>query len=246
MNLSSRCQVFAHSDLVGSSAAQWVAEVVTGKPDAVLGLPTGATPLGMYAELVRLHRTGQLDFSRVVSFNLDEYVGLPDQHPASYHSYMHHNFFDLIHQAQDRFHILAGMAQDLSQECQRYEQLIRDCGGLDLVILGIGQDGHIAFNEPPSSFDSRTRVVELDSSTRLANAAYFPPGSDLPRFALTMGIATIMEARMIMLLATGASKAEVLKRALTEKPTSNLPASILQTHPNVTVLCDQAAARLLL
>ena len=242
MSKTWRLEILESSQLVGLRAAQQVSQLVIREPKAVLGLPTGATPLGMYAELVRMHRDGQLDFSQVISFNLDEYVGLPDLHPASYHSYMHANFFDLIHQAEDRFHILSGTAADLALECQRYEQLIAECGGLDLVILGIGQDGHIAFNEPPSDFDSRTRVVELDSSTRVANAPYFADGQEPPRFALTMGLATMMEATSIMLLVTGASKAEVLRRALLEPPSPELPASVLQNHPDVRILCDPAAA----
>ena len=215
---------------VTREAARLVAEALRAKPNLVLGLPTGDTPLKMYAELK------DLDFSQARCFNLDEYVGLPEDHPASYHTYMRENLPRAQSQVPD------GNAPDLEQACRDYETAILNAGGLDLVVLGLGLDGHIAFNEPPSSLASRTRPVRLASSTRRANANHFAADQALPQMALTMGVGTILEARAILLLATGAGKADILARAVEGPLAAMVPATALQMHPQTTILCDEAAA----
>lgn len=223
-------------------AAAHVAALLRRKPNAVLGLATGSTPVGLYQELVRLHRQEGLDFSRVTTFNLDEYWGLPDDHPASYHRFMQENLFGLVNLRPENTHIPSGTAENMEAECERYEEAIRRAGGIDLQILGIGQNGHIGFNEPGTPFTSRTRVVDLTEDTRRANARFFPSLEEVPRRAVTMGIATIMEAREILLLASGKEKAAALAAAVEGEVTPEVPASVLQTHPRVTVLADRAAA----
>jgi glucosamine-6-phosphate deaminase len=217
-------------------AAQIVADVVRLKPDLTLCLPTGNTPLGMYEELVRRHREESLDFSRVRTFNLDEYIGLGPEHPGSYRTYMRLHFFDHVNAAEENIHI------PNEAESDSYEDAIREAGGLDLLIVGIGANGHIAFNEPGSSFTSRTRVVTLAPET-LANARrHFDNEAEIPRTAVTVGIRTILDAHQILLLASGSDKADVTERALREPVSESLPASALQLHPNVLAILDEAAA----
>lgn len=215
-------------------AAGIIADAVQARPDLVLGLPTGGTPLGMYEELVRRHRDEGLDFSRVRTFNLDEYSGLGAHHPKSYHAYMHAYFFDHVNVARESVHI--------PNAVPGYEEAIRKEGGIDLLIVGIGINGHIAFNEPGSSFKSRTREVELLPETRLSARKHFENASDVPQRAVTVGIATILEARRIVLIATGSAKADAVRRALKEPPAEAVPASALQFHSDVTVILDEAAA----
>src|SRR5438874_7099029 len=193
---------------LSEEAAALVARAVRAKPDVTLGLPTGSTPLGMYEELIRKHRHEELDFSRVRTFNLDEYLGLAPDDPQSYHAYMHARFFDHMNIAVENTRIPDGSpGVDADAECGRYEDEIRNVGGIDLLIVGIGSNGHIAFNEPGSSFESRTRVVTLAQET-IANARRkFTDEAEVPGTAITMGIATIFEARLIVLLAAGAAKA---------------------------------------
>ncbi|MBE3577223.1 MAG: glucosamine-6-phosphate deaminase [Limnochordales bacterium] len=223
-------------------AANRVADLIRRKPNAVLGLATGSTPLGLYEELVRRHREEGLDFSQVTTFNLDEYLGLPPDHPASYHYFMRENLFAHINVRPGAVHIPSGVAADIEQECIRYEEAIRQAGGIDLQILGIGRNGHIGFNEPGTPFDSRTHVVDLAEDTRRANARFFNSIDEVPRRAVTMGIATIMEAREILLLASGPEKAWAVARTLEGEVTPEVPASVLQRHPRVFVVADRGAA----
>ena len=222
-----------------------IAEAVRSKPDIVLGLATGGTPLGCYRELIRMHREEGLSFSRVTTFNLDEYVGLPPSHPQSYHYYMFHNLFDHVDVRRENVHIPDGMAEDLDEECRRYEEAIKEAGGIDLQLLGIGRNGHIGFNEPGSPFDSRTRVVKLSEQTRKDNARFFNSIDEVPTHAITMGIGTIMEARRIILIASGEAKAEAIAKAVKGPKTVDVPASALQDHPDCLFIIDKEAASLL-
>jgi glucosamine-6-phosphate deaminase len=223
-------------------AAKFVAREIRSKPDAVLGLATGSTPLALYRELIRMHREEGLDFSRVRSFNLDEYLGLGPEHPASYRAFMRENLFQHINIRAENTHIPDGLAGDVPRHCEAYEEAIRAAGGIDLQILGIGSDGHIGFNEPSSSLASRTRIKTLTPRTRADNARFFSEGESVPHHVITMGIGTILEARRILLLGFGASKADALAAAI-EGPLSPLvPASALHLHPRTHVLLDEAAA----
>ncbi len=224
------------------AAARVIAQIVRGKPDAVLGLATGGTPLALYRELARMHREEQLDFSRVTTFNLDEYVGLHADHPASYHSFMHGNFFHHVNIAPERIHIPDGMAEDVPAYCRAYEEAIRSAGGIDAQVLGIGGDGHIGFNEPSSSLASRTRIKTLTPQTRRDNARYFGGEGEVPQHVITMGVGTIMDARQVVLLAFGKNKARAVAEAAEGPVTASVPASILQMHPVAKMLLDEPAA----
>jgi glucosamine-6-phosphate deaminase len=221
-----------------SIAARIMARLLREKPNAVLGLATGSTPLPLYRELVAM----KLDWRRVTTFNLDEYVGLSPAHPASYHSFMHENLFRHINIPEKNIHIPDGMTGNVTSFCKRYEQQIRDAGGLDLQLLGIGGDGHIGFNEPTSSLASRTRMKTLTERTRKDNARNFSGEAQAPHHVITMGIGTIMEARHCLLLAFGRKKARAIAGAVEGPVTAMNPASALQWHPNVTVCLDDAAA----
>ena len=225
------------------AAARVVARLVREKPDVVLGLATGSTPLPLYAELIRMHREEGLDFSAVTTFNLDEYVGLKKEHEQSYHSFMWQNFFSHININPDKINIPDGMTTDVPACCAAYEQAIINAGGIDLQILGIGSDGHIGFNEPTSSFASRTRIKTLTQETVADNARFFDGDeSKVPRHCITMGIGTIMAARSSIMLAFGEGKTEAIA-AMVEGPVAAMvPASILQHHPNAKVFIDDAAA----
>jgi glucosamine-6-phosphate deaminase len=220
---------------LSEEAAAIVVKSIRSKPTLTLGLPTGQTPLGMYDELVRKYQLEGFDFSGVSTFNLDEYIGLPAGDPRSYHAYMKSRLFDHVNLAPQNTHIPDG-SPAAAIGCERYEIMIRESGGLDLLILGIGVNGHIAFNEPGSSFKSRTRVVSLAPET-IEKA-----GKDMPHMAVTMGIGTIREATRILLLASGSSKAEIVGRALRGPITEALPASALQLHSDLVVIMDEAAA----
>lgn len=225
------------------TAARVVSSLVRAKPDGVLGLATGSTPLMLYRELVRMHREDGLDFSGVTTFNLDEYVGLGGDHPQSYHAFMWENLFDHVAVPRENVHIPDGMTRDIPAYCDAYEQAIRDAGGIDLQVLGIGSDGHIGFNEPTSSFASRTRIKTLTRQTVDDNARFF--GGDVakvPHHCITMGIGTIMDARRTLLLAFGSEKAKAIAAAVEGPVTSMVPASILQHHPHAMVFVDEAAA----
>lgn len=224
------------------TAARIIANQVIGQPDSVLGLATGGTPLGSYQELIRLHRAGQLDFSRVTTFNLDEYVGLGPQHAQSYHRFMFSNLFDAINIDPQRVHLPDGLASDLTEACADYERQIVEAGGIDLQLLGIGTDGHIAFNEPGSSLASRTRLKTLARQTVDDNARFFDHSDDVPRLAVTMGVGTILESRQCLLLATGENKAAAIRGAIEGPLTSQNTATALQLHPAAIVVLDQEAA----
>lgn len=212
---------------------------------AVLGLATGSTPLALYAELVRLHREEGLSFKNVISFNLDEYEGLKPEQPQSYRYYMQENLFAKIDIPLAQTHLPPGIATNLDQSCQAYEAAIRQAGGIDLQILGIGSTGHIGFNEPPSEVNSRTRRVHLDAATRKDNAIYFSSLDAVPHGAITMGVATILDARQVVLLAFGKNKAAIIQRSLQETPNANCPATWLQKHPACSFHLDPASAALL-
>jgi len=228
---------------LSQTAAELVLKAVRAKPGIKLGLPTGNTPLGMYEELVRRYRIEQLDFSQIQTFNLDEYVGLTNDHPKSYHRYMRRHFFDHVNLLPANIHIPEGSpGVDLDAEAVRYENQIRKAGGIDLLIVGVGANGHIAFNEPGSAFDSRTRAVDLAAET-IRNARQHFGNDPVPARAITMGVATILEAGRILLLASGVSKADAVERALHGPVSASVPASALRLHPRVIVLLDESAAR---
>ena len=224
------------------AAAREVAEVLNAKPNAVLGMATGSTPLGLYQELVRLHREEALDFSQVTTFNLDEYVGLGPDHEQSYHFFMHQNFFRHVNIPAQNIYIPSGTTSNYQAFCQWYEQRITECGGIDVQILGIGSDGHIAFNEPGSSLSSRTRLKTLAESTIDDNARFFEQRADVPIYAITMGVGTILEARRLILLANGEKKADAVAQAIEGPVTSMITASALQMHPSARAFLDQPAA----
>jgi glucosamine-6-phosphate deaminase len=226
---------------MSAAAARFVAARIRAKPDAVLLLPTGTTPLGMYGRLVELHAEEGLSFARATFFNLDEYLGLAPDHPASYHVYMEENFYKLVDANPARVHVPDGSAPDPEAECERYEAAIREAGGVDLCVLGIGRNGHIGFNEPGAPFGSRTRVVRLAESTRRVNAADFE-GNRAPEWAITVGMATVFEAREVLLLASGANKAGAVAAAVEGEISESVPASMLRRHPNTTFLLDREAA----
>jgi len=228
---------------VSREAARIVAGAIRSNPKTVLGLATGNTPLGLYNELIALHRAGTLDFSHVTSFNLDEYLGLPHFHPQSYHTFMRQNFFVHVNQPQQNIHIPDGMiSRDYESYCASYEACINSAGGIDLQILGIGRNGHIGFNEPTSSLASRTRLKALSRETVEDNRHLFSNESEMPKCAITMGIGTILESRRILLLASGRSKAAAVAKAIEGPITSSVSASALQMHADVTFIIDEEAA----
>jgi glucosamine-6-phosphate deaminase len=234
--------VYKTADQMAREAAREVADVLNAKPNAVLGMATGSTPLGLYRELVRLHQAGELDFSHVTTFNLDEYVGLPITHAQSYHHFMHENFFRHVNIQPGHIHIPSGTTNNYRAFCAWYEQRIVEAGGIDLQILGIGTDGHIGFNEPGSSLSSRTRLKTLARQTIDDNARFFARREDVPIYAITMGVGTIMEARKILLLATGGNKAGAVAAAVEGPVTAMITASALQHHADTRVHLDEAAA----
>lgn len=233
------------SEGVARWAAEHVASRIASAPAGrpfVLGLPTGSTPLGMYRRLIELNKAGRVSFADVVTFNMDEYVGLSPEHPQSYHRFMWDNFFSHIDINAKNVHILDGLASDLSAECAAYEKSIQKAGGVDLFIGGIGADGHIAFNEPGSSLASRTRVKTLTADTKIANGRFF--GGDpaqVPSRALTVGIGTIMDAREVMILATGQAKARALRHGIEGGLSHMWTISCLQLHPKALIVCDDDA-----
>ena len=236
-----QARVCPNYESMSATAAAIVAKKIREKPDAVLLLPTGTTPLGMYRRLVELHVEGELSFARTTFFNLDEYVGLAPDHPASYRAYMSENFYGRINADPELVHVPNGSAPDPEAECERYEAAIREAGGVDLCVLGIGRNGHIGFNEPGAPFESRTRVVRLAGSTRRLNAT--DSESDrAPEEAITVGMATISEAREVLLLASGTDKARALAAAIEGEVSEDVPASILRRHPSATFLLDHDAA----
>jgi glucosamine-6-phosphate deaminase len=222
-------------------AADVIERQLLRKPSSTLGLATGSTPVGLYRELVRRHKEAGLDFSKTISFNLDEYLDLPPSHPQSYRYFMDENLFSHVNIDPKNIHVPYGHAEDVDAFCEWYEAEIERVGGIDIQVLGIGADGHIAFNEPGSSLGSRTRLKTLTEQTIEDNARFFDNEDEVPRFAITMGVGTIMEAREILLLANGAKKAEIVAQALEGPVTAQVSASVLQMHRHVTVLLDAEA-----
>jgi glucosamine-6-phosphate deaminase len=236
-----RAHVFPDYEAMSTAVADAVARRLREDPSAVFLLPTGTTPLGMYRRLVEMHRRGELSFAKATFFNLDEYLGLTPDHPASYHVYMKENFYGLIDADPDRIFVPNGAADDPDAECERYEAAIREAGGIDVCVLGIGRNGHIGFNEPGAPFDSRTRVVPLSESTRLVNAGDFE-SDRAPERAITVGMATIFESREVLLLASGTNKAAAVTAAVEGEVSESVPASMLKNHPNTTLFLDEDAA----
>lgn len=226
---------------LSKEAALFAIEKIRKSPNMKLGLATGGTPEGMYEELIKDHQENHTSYSDITTFNLDEYIGLDGKHESSYRYFMNHHLFNHIDIDKAKTHIPNGNVKDSTVECTQYEQLIKEKGGIDLQLLGIGANGHIGFNEPGSSFQSRTHIVELTATTRNANARFFEKLEDVPTHAITMGISTIMEAKEILLLASGEGKQEAMRRLLSGEVTEDFPASILNNHPNITIIADEAA-----
>lgn len=229
-------------DAVARLVAGAIERLVTSKPDAVLGLATGSSPLGVYSELVDRHRAGSLSFRRAIAFLLDEYIGLPPDHPESYRAFIARHFSGLVDIDPRNVHVPDGAASDIEAACAEYEAKIRAAGGVDLQLLGIGGDGHLGFNEPTSSLASRTRVKTLTEQTRNDNNRFFGDLDDVPRHVVTQGIGTILDARHLVLIAIGEAKSEPIARAVEGPLTSMCPASAIQLHPHATVVIDEAAA----
>jgi len=222
-------------------AANIISAQVILFPTSVLGLATGSTPLEIYAQLIEWYHKGDIDFSGVRTINLDEYCDLPPDHLQSYRYYMEHNFFNHINIRSENTYLPNGLAQNYETECKRYDRLITDLGSIDLQLLGIGLTGHIGFNEPADAFDKMTHRVKLNQKTIESNSRFFNSLVEVPKYALTMGIKSIMQAKKILLVAHGDDKSEILERALFGPVTPEVPASIIQLHPNMTVVADKSA-----
>lgn len=235
-------RITGNYDEMSELAGSIVADRLRKNSALVLGLATGSTPLGTYRTLIRMHRVEGLDFSRVTTFNLDEYIGIGATHPQSYHQFMAENLFQHLNLDRRFTFIPDGMAPDIEAHCEWYEEQIRGAGGTDIQILGIGRNGHLAFNEPGSSLGSRTRIKPLSEETRRDNARFFGSVKEVPTHAVTMGIGTIMEARELILLASGEQKADAVKAAVEGPITAIVPASIMQMHRRAYVIVDQPAA----
>lgn len=223
-------------------AANIISAQIITKPDCVLGLATGSSPIGTYDQLVEWYEKGDLDFSRVSSVNLDEYRGLDHSHDQSYYYFMHEHLFDRVNIDPANTNVPDGTEQDADKECRRYEDLIASYGGVDLQLLGLGHNGHIGFNEPAAAFDKETHCVDLTESTIEANKRFFASADDVPKQAYTMGIGTIMKAKKILVVVSGEDKADIVEKAFYGEVTPEVPASILQFHQDVTVVVDEAAA----
>jgi glucosamine-6-phosphate deaminase len=235
-------------DEVSREAARVISNLLREKPSSVLGLATGSTPLDLYKELIRLYKEEGLDFSKVTTFNLDEYIGLPPSHPESYHHFMYENLFKHINVPERYIHVPSGMVDvnevhRINRFCDWYEEQIVSCGGIDLQLLGIGSNGHIGFNEPGSSLGSRTRIKTLSKNTRKDNARFFDNDLEqVPKYAITMGIGTILDSKIILIIATGKNKAKAIKDTVEGPITNQVPASALQLHKRVYLIVDEAAA----
>ncbi len=229
-------------------AAKYIADAINAKAAVtdkpfVLGLPTGSTPIGTYKELIRLYNEGYVSFKNVITFNMDEYVGLPEEHPESYHSFMKNNFFNFVDVPQENINILNGNAEDLAAECAGYEERIVKAGGIDLFLGGVGEDGHLAFNEPFSSLVSRTRVKSLTYDTILVNSRFFNNDiNQVPKLAMTVGVATVLSAKEVLILAFGHKKARALQQSVEGPYTHTCTLSALQAHQHGIIVCDELAA----
>lgn len=228
-------------DEMSLKAAEVIKEQVNSKPDCILGLATGSTPVGMYNCLAEMNKKGDVDFSKVTSFNLDEYYPISPENDQSYRYFMNENLFSKINIDITKTHVPNGMAENPEKECKEYDENIIKAGGIDLQVLGIGQNGHIAFNEPSDELIEGTHITGLTESTIKANARFFESEKDVPTKAVTMGMASIMRAKKIIILANGASKRDVVTKLLNGGITTNIPASLLKVHPDVTLFCDRDA-----
>lgn len=237
-----RVIIVSDYDALTEEAAKIIKNKIDKKPDLVLGLATGNTPLGVYKRLIQFHQEEGLDFSKVKTFNLDEYVGLNPKHPRSFHYFMWNNLFNHINIKEENVYIPRGDVKKLKDYCRWYERKIKEMKGIDLQLLGIGRDGHIGFNEPGSSFASRTRVKTLTPETIEDNSRFFKDRQEVPKYAITMGIKTIAEAKECLLLASGFAKAQAIKACIEGPVSAYVPASFLQFHPAVTVIIDEQAA----
>ncbi len=237
-----QAHIFKNAHQVGQAAATIIAAQLLRKPDSILGLATGSSPIPTYRALVAMHQAGVLDFSRAVSFNLDEYVGIDPDHVCSYHRFMQDNLFSHVNIAPANVHIPDGNAPDLDAAARAYDEAILAAGGIDLQLLGIGRNGHIGFNEPDEHFVYGCHVVRLSESTIEANKRFFDSADDVPRSAVSLGIGSIMQARQVLLIATGEDKAEAVRQAMTADVSPQWQASILRAHPDVVFLLDEAAA----
>ncbi|HEY8804681.1 MAG TPA: glucosamine-6-phosphate deaminase [Clostridium sp.] len=237
-----RIIVVDNYDEMSKRAALMITSQVMLKPDSVLGLATGDTPLGMYKELIKLYNKKDVDFNEVRTFNLDEYYELDRENPQSYYNYMNTNLFNSINIVRENINMPDGMAKDIVASCKGYENKIKELGGIDMQVLGIGGNGHIGFNEPNVNFEAETHLVHLDERTIEANSRFFKSIRDVPVKAISMGIKTIMNSKKIILLANGINKAEAIERAVNGKINPNIPASILQLHNDVTIIIDKQAA----
>ena len=237
--------IYESEEQIGIAAGNYMCGQVLQKPDSVLGLATGSTPLKPYGQMIELYKRGVVDFSSVTTFNLDEYVNLDVKDKNSYHSFMHENLFDHINIPEKSINFLNGNAEVLEQECKDYEQKIKNAGGIDIQLLGIGSNGHIAFNEPADCFQRWSHVVTLKESTVQDNSRFFNSIEEVPTQAVTMGIGSIMQAKKILIIALGANKAKAIKQLIDGNVTPMCPASVLQFHTDVTLMLDKAAASLL-
>lgn len=231
---------------VSRISAEIIAELVNSKPDCILGLATGSTPIGTYQKLIEYNKKKEVDFSKVTTFNLDEYLGLNGNHPQSYRYFMDNNLFNHININKARTFVPNGVAADIQRECEEYDMHIKEAGGIDLQVLGIGNNGHIGFNEPSDSLNIGTHVTELTPNTIEVNSRFFNNIDEVPTKAITMGLGSIMKSKHILLLASGSAKADIIAKLIDGKIDTLIPASLLQVHQNVTVVVDKAAGALLL
>lgn len=237
-------KIFVEKDYEAMSkkAAEIFIEAIKEKPNIILGLATGSTPIGLYKELIRAHKEEGLDFSKVTTFNLDEYIGLSPDHPSSYEYFMREELFNHINIPRENIHIPDGLAENIEEYCKKYDEMIDKAGGIDIQLLGVGENGHIAFNEPDESLSLGTTIVELTENTIEVNSRFFQSVEEVPRTAISMGIGSILKAKKIVLLANGKRKAPVIKKLLsTDRVSTKFPVSFLLLHPDVTVIVDEEA-----
>ena len=240
-----RVVVTKNYDELSKVAANEMAEVIKNKPQAVLGLATGGSPVGMYKELIKMNQAGEIDFSKVITINLDEYVGLSGEHPQSYRYFMNDILFNHINIDKNNTYVPNGLATNIEEECIQYDAKIAALGGTDVQLLGVGNNGHIAFNEPAEALVSGTHLTGLTEDTIKANARFFDSIDEVPKTALTMGLGGIMKSKKIIVIASGESKAKAVKEMVSGKISTKVPSSMLQMHRDVTVIVDEAAAKLL-
>lgn len=236
-----RTIVCGNYDEMSEKAAKLVVSQLTLKPDSILGLATGSTPIGLYERLCELNKTGEVDFSEAITFNLDEYYPISPDNEQSYHYFMEQNLFSKVNINRANIHIPNGCCKDPDAECEAYEAAIEEAGGIDLQILGIGQNGHIGFNEPSRDLNTSTHLTDLTESTIEANSRFFASVDDVPKKALTMGISTILKSKKIVLMACGASKRDAVRELFNEDINTDVPATLLKVHPDVVLICDKEA-----